>query len=193
MLNDFNGIEEYHNVFSVEYCDEIIRHFEIMSERGLINPNQRGADFVTDDRIVFDWAYTQNMYHYDFNLCAEFFGRIGEVYENEYMKKYSLLSESQQHSPKGMSVQRTGPSQGYHRWHAESACAGSSVRVVNYMLYLNTIEEGGETEFLYQGVKIKPEMGKIVFFPTAFTYPHRGNPIYKGYKYIITGWYTFDQ
>ena len=29
-------------------------------------------------------------------------------------------------------------------------------RVMAYTLYLNSVEEGGETEFLYPGVKIKP-------------------------------------
>ena len=65
--------------------------------------------------------------------------------------------------------------------------------VINYMLYLNDIDEGGETEFLYQGKKLKPEQGKVVIFPCGFTFPHRGNPIYKGEKYIITGWYTYDR
>ena len=60
-------------------------------------------------------------------------------------------------------------------------------------VYLNDVEEGGETEFLYQGVKLKPETGKLVIFPTSYMYPHRGNPIYKGEKYIITGWYTYDK
>ena len=69
----------------------------------------------------------------------------------------------------------------------------TSSRVMAYTLYLNSVEEGGETEFLYQGVKIKPEPGKLAIFPAYYTHPHRGNPIYKGIKYIVSGWYTFDE
>ena len=98
-----------------------------------------------------------------------------------------------QHSPKGMSVQKTLPHQGYHAWHSENADLSSASRILAYTVYLNGVEEGGETEFLYQGVKIKPEPGKLSIFPTSFTHPHRGNPIYKGVKYIVTGWYTFDE
>lgn len=193
MINDQNGIEEYPNVFEKEYCDEVIRHFEVMAERKIVNANKGGHSFVTDDRIVFDWAHTQKVFHYDFALCNYFYEQLYEVYTNQYMEKYSTLKHSKQHTAKGMNVQRTSPHQGYHAWHAEAACKSSSSRVVNYMVYLNDVPEGGETEFLYQGVKLKPETGKLVIFPTGFTFPHRGNPIYEGKKYIITGWYTYDE
>jgi len=189
----YSGIEEYPNAFEPQYCEEIIKHFEVMARRDIVKPNNRGHGFVTDNRIVFDWAHTQKVYHYDYNLCDHFYQTINKIYLEDYIEKYSMLKHGAQHSPKGMSLQRTGPHEGYHAWHAESSDQSSSTRVVTYMLYLNDIDEGGETEFLYQGVKLKPEQGKLVLFPTSFLFPHRGNPIYTGYKYIITGWYTYDE
>jgi hypothetical protein len=190
MIN-FSGIEEYPNIFEKEYCEEIIKHFNVMAQREVVRPNHGEAS--SDDRVVFDWAHTQNQYHYDFGLCDYFYKQMHEVYTTQYIEKYTMLKQSEQHSPKGMSVQRTRPHQGYHAWHAEASDQSSSTRVVNYMLYLNDVDEGGETEFLYQGKKIAPEQGKVVIFPCGFTFPHRGNPIYKGEKYIITGWYTYDR
>lgn len=190
MNNDYNGIEEYLNVFDKEYCDEIIRHFKIMETRNITHTNNGIA--AQDNRIVFDWAYTSNTYHYDYNLCSFFYEKIHETYL-KYVEKYQILKTVDQHSPKGMSVQCTKPHEGYHQWHAEIGNLSSSARVINYMLYLNDIDEGGETEFLYQGIKIKPEYGKVVIFPCSFTHPHRGNPIYKNEKFIITGWYTYDK
>jgi len=190
---DYSGIEEYPNAFDKDFCQEVIRHFETLDDNRVINANRQGHGFVTDDRIVFDWAHTQGVYHYDYKICDYFYEKLKEIYTNEYMQKYSILQHSKQHSAKGMNVQRTSPHQGYHAWHAEAACKSSACRVVNYMVYLNNVEEGGETEFLYQGKRIAPEEGKLVIFPTAFTHPHRGNPIYKGLKYIITGWYTYDE
>ena len=192
MTINYDGIEEYKNTYEKEFCDEIIRHFEVMSERD-VTYKQDNIIKNQDERLVFDWAHTQGQYHYDFSLCNYFYKKLHEVYTTEYMEKYSMLKNSEQHSAKGMSVQRNNPHQGYHTWHQESADIGSSTRVVNYMLYLNDVAEGGETEFLYQGKKIKPEVGKLVIFPTNFIYPHRGNPLYKGSKYIITGWYTYDK
>lgn len=189
----YSGIEEYHNAFDKAYCEEIIKHFEVMARRDVVKPNNRGHGFVTDNRIVFDWAHTQKQYHYDYGLCDHFYQTVNEIYMTQYVEKYSMLKHATQHSPKGMSLQRTGPHEGYHAWHAEALDLSSASRIMTYMLYLNDVDEGGETEFLYQGVKLKPEQGKLVLFPTNYLYPHRGNPIYKGYKYIITGWFTFDE
>ena len=56
--------------------------------------------------------------------------------------------------------------------------------------YLNTVEEGGETEFLYQQVKFKPTRNTALLWPGSWTHQHRGNPPVSGNKYILTGWYS---
>ena len=58
------------------------------------------------------------------------------------------------------------------------------------MIYLNDVEEGGETEWLYQQLKIKPKKNTAVIWPGSFTHLHRGNPPISGTKYILTGWFT---
>ena len=72
-----------------------------------------------------------------------------------------------------MSVQKTLPTLVHHAWYPENADP-SSIRILAYTVYLNGVEEGGETEFLYQGVKIKPEPGKLSIFPHLYTF-HPGN------------------
>ena len=191
MDNNFNGIEEYKNAFPIEYCKKIIDTFEQRAEMQLTE-HQTGFK-NQDERIFMDMANHNNMFHVDANLCKFFYQTIMDTYEHKYRKKYDSLGSVCQHSPKGMSVQKTRPHQGYHAWHCENADLVTSSRVMAYTLYLNSVEEGGETEFLYQGVKIKPEPGKLAIFPAYYTHPHRGNPIYKGLKYIVSGWYTFDE
>ena len=61
-------------------------------------------------------------------------------------------------------------------------------RVLVYSIYLNDIEDGGETEFLYQHVRVKPKKGRTVIWPAYFPFVHRGNPPLKEDKYIITSW-----
>jgi hypothetical protein len=74
---------------------------------------------------------------------------------------------------------------GFHMWHDD----GKETRLITFIIYLNDIEEGGETEFLYQKTRIKPEKGKIVMFPCSYTHTHRGNPVLSNQeKYILTGW-----
>ena len=57
-----------------------------------------------------------------------------------------------------------------------------------FILYLNDVEEGGETEFLYYPKRIKPKQGTIILFPGSMTHTHRGNQTLSNEKYIITGW-----
>lgn len=187
-----NGIEVYSSAYSKEYCNDVIKAFNRMSALNQTY-TQSGIHKNSDERIMFDWAAGGNtMFNQDFNLCAHFFNVLNTIYTEQYVEKYDILKTFFQHTPKGMSVQKTLPHQGYHSWHTEVANSASSSRVAAYILYLNDVPDGGETEFLYHGVKVTPEAGKLLIFPTSYTHPHRGNPIYTGEKYIISGWFTFD-
>ena len=89
----------------------------------------------------------------------------------------------------GLKIQKTLPTQGYHLWHLEHGVGrDDSQRALVFTVYLNDVEEGGETEFLHQSIRAKPVKGRIVIFPSAFPYVHRGNPPLQGKKYIMTSW-----
>ena len=89
----------------------------------------------------------------------------------------------------GLKIQKTLPGQGYHVWHTEQAPVADNMRrALAYSVYLNDIEDGGETEFLNQAVRVKPKTGRIAIWPAGFPYVHRGNPPLKGEKYILTSW-----
>jgi hypothetical protein len=67
-----------------------------------------------------------------------------------------------------------------------------SYRVLTFLFYLNTVEEGGHTEF-WGNYKIKPETGKLLLFPASWSFPHCGKTPISDNKYIITGWlYTVE-
>jgi len=69
--------------------------------------------------------------------------------------------------------------------------AEKKYRVITFLWYLNTVEEGGETSF-GEELKIKPEMGKLLLFPASWTFPHAGKMPISSDKYIITGWLYID-
>ena len=56
-----------------------------------------------------------------------------------------------------------------------------------FLLYLNDVEEGGETEFLQGEYIVKPEVGKMVIFPSCWTFPHSGKIPISSDKYILIG------
>ena len=71
-------------------------------------------------------------------------------------------------------LQRTGPGEGYHVWHCEQGSRVSAHKHAFYIAYLNDIEDGGETEFLYQARRVQPIKGRIVIAPASYTHLHRG-------------------
>ncbi len=91
----------------------------------------------------------------------------------------------------GYAIQRTNPGEYYH-WHIDGGSHEFSQRQLVAVWYLNDVEgPGGETEFLYQQVKVRPEQGKLILFPPFWTHEHRGVTLQNGVKYIATTWVVF--
>ena len=61
-----------------------------------------------------------------------------------------------------------------------------------FMTYLNNVENGG-TDFLYQNYTTKAIKGNTVIWPAAWTHTHKGQISKTEDKYIITGWYVFNE
>jgi Rps23 Pro-64 3,4-dihydroxylase Tpa1-like proline 4-hydroxylase len=66
---------------------------------------------------------------------------------------------------------------------------GVSSRLISTVGYLNDNYEGGEIYFPYLDIKIKPEAGSVVFFPSNYIYVHEVMPISNGIRYAIPQWY----
>ena len=107
----------------------------------------------------------------------------------DYVTEFSGASNSISYEVK---LQKTPIQGGYSEWHSEQGPGEASTRVLSWMVYLNDVEDGGETEFLYQGVKQKAKKGVLLIWPASFTHTHRGNPPYSNEKYIVTGWTSFN-
>lgn len=91
----------------------------------------------------------------------------------------------------GYNLQRTHPGEYYH-WHVDGGPGEFSQRQLVAIWYLNDVPgPGGETEFLHQQVKIKPEEGTLVLFPPFWTHAHRGVAPERDTKYIATTWVCF--
>jgi len=63
-----------------------------------------------------------------------------------------------------------------------------SGRAVSAICYLNNDYEGGYVEFTNFGVKIKPEPGMLLLFPSNYAYEHIAHPVVSGTKYALVTW-----
>ena len=194
-IENFVGI--YEDAFPLDYCNDVIKMFNQMQEQGFTKTRQElamGEKTVKDDHAI----WTSEFYGHDTNLSSmhDAIGKkFNEVYWNEcyahYANEFAPLKDSDTHGIFGNKVQKTGIGQGYHVWHYESGTRVACHRLLTHIVYLNDVEEGGETELLYFHKRFKPKAGTMLIFPAAFTHTHRGNPPLSNEKYIITGWTEF--
>jgi len=109
----------------------------------------------------------------------------------KYAQEYSfidILPKTQVY--KGFKIQKYNPGECYSILHCESM--GSKLdRVLAWMIYLNDVTDGGETEFPSQDKKFQPRCGDVLFWPAHFTHPHRGIASKTQVKYIVTGWTVY--
>ena len=112
-----------------------------------------------------------------------------------YIKKYPECNKTDSWGCKSqVNIQHYKPNGGFYQWHCERA--SSDVHIISrhlvFMTYLNDVNDGGETEFLYQQLKIKPEKGLTLIWPVDWTFTHRGIPSSSEEKFIVTGWYNYN-
>jgi len=192
-FDQFIGIFE--NAATTEDCNKIIKHFDNVQDLNLtvkrtkfenINStlkNNNIYQFINEDDELLMQANK--------SILGNFINNLDEAY-NLYKKKYDIMDNLEVHKLNmDVKIQKTTPGEGYHVWHCENAGVATSRRLLLCMMYLNDVEEGGETEFLHQSIRVKPKAGTIVICPAYFTHLHRGNPPLKGNKYMINGWVEF--
>lgn len=186
-FNDFIGVWENHMPPAV--CNKIIKYFDdIMGDSDLSSKVDimNGVDqFSAKNLGRKDTSFLVN-YH-DSYLTAEI-NQYLQACLLSYIKEYGQLENSPIVSS-DIKMQKTSPSGGYHVWHYENSHWNFAQREMVWSLYLNTVDEGGETEWLYQNRRISPKQGTVVIWPAGYTHVHRGNPPLSGDKYILTGWY----
>ena len=126
-------------------------------------------------------------------LGEEYYYEILNPSVTEYVNEFEVLKEQNQFGiQEYINIQHYAPKQGYHAWHSERAGVGiANTRLLAFMTYLNDVENGGETSWLYQNLKIKPERGLTVIWPADWTHTHRGITAPNEHKYITTGWLSY--
>lgn len=65
-------------------------------------------------------------------------------------------------------------------------------RIFSSVLYLNDVDEGGETYFTDLDLSIKPVAGRLIMFPANYLYRHEAKPPISGEKFCIVSWYRED-
>jgi Rps23 Pro-64 3,4-dihydroxylase Tpa1-like proline 4-hydroxylase len=169
-----------------DFCEEVIRRFEAQPEyhhAGRIGQTQSKDLSIkkTTDLVVSDKD--------DWKDIDQIFFRCVAAALREFRESYPYFKGP--FKDMGYQVQRYRVGE-YYQWHIDGGSHQFSQRQLVVLWYLNDVPSpGGETEFLYQDVKIAPEQGKLVLFPPFWTHEHKAAMVEKGIKYIATTWVVF--
>jgi len=192
-IKDFIGI--YDGYIPDEACDQAIELFKKYNEfnkvfsrltfEGTTQDRKDDKQLFCEPDVLTDQEF--NVYKLK-TLMINFDMALRHYYTETNIKKYTAEDIFTDY----VKIQKTLPAQGYHVWHIEhNQGRENEKRILVYSIYLNTVEDGGETEFLYQSQRVKPVKGRIVIWPAGFPYVHRGNPPLSGEKYILTSWINY--
>ena len=91
----------------------------------------------------------------------------------------------------GYKIQHYRKNEGQFRWHFDALGPGGWERQLAVIIYLNSVEQGGETRFYRQDLQVKPVAGSALFFPPFWTHMHCGEIPRSGDKYIVSSFIRF--
>lgn len=178
----------FDNLLSHEECDEMVRLSEKKLKRSAIVDPTTGRDEIIDDRTSF--------------------GTFFHVRESEFVAKLDERISQLMHWPveKGEGIQilnyQVGGEYKPHYDYFPPQDQGSHVhlrnggqRVSTLIMYLNDVEDGGETIFPELGLAVAPRKGSAVYFEYCNSSSqvdpltlHGGAPVRRGEKWIATKW-----
>jgi hypothetical protein len=167
-------------------CEEIIKSFEkdLRREKGIFGGGQidqrvkNTTDLVLSGFSEKIWRQFDN-YLFD-SLKVGLKKYLNVIYNANGNLPNNLFDKT------GFQIQKYEKNIGKYIWHSDNFTEKNNDRFLTFIWYLNDVIEGGETCFL--NGKIKPTAGKLLIFPSTWTYIHKGNVPISEDKYIITGW-----
>lgn len=184
----FTQIYAQNNLLTANECEDLIKIIDNKSRPSTIsNP--------TDSEVVSDYrtSQTADLHYFDDSFYLQIDKKITACLGLD-----PFLGETAQ-------AQRYEPGQYYkEHWDFFSPftpeykiyCEWMGQRTWTTMIYLNDVEEGGETYFKHLNLKIKPQKGTMIAWNNVYKNGipnlktlHEALPPVSGNKYVITKWF----
>ena len=175
-------VQGYPGVLSRQACDDIVARFEADPRKypsrtaTRQNPLIRSGSMLEIPRYE-EWA----------DVC-QLITQVTRRCLDDYVQRYpslQFLARPENSLITPPIIERIEPGQGYG-YHVDAGAGGTHDRIVSGLFYLRDIAEGGETEFPFQLMHVKPKAGLLLLFPPFWTHLHRGVSPVSAVKYNIT-------
>ena len=172
------------NFLSEKECAELIKSSKPKLEPATVVSSTNSDNIVNNERTNKTAHWTEEDIEVKINKKIK-----------DTIKIYSKKSETPQVQNYQISEEYK-PHYDYFQKHAVDELKKGGQRSFTFMIYLNDVEEGGQTKFVELNQKITPKLGKAVIWcnldhnnkPDKQTL-HAGMPVIKGEKWILTKWF----
>lgn len=192
-IKDFIGV--FDDAVSEGFCNDVIKYFEYVQQASLVVNRQQSEGVnkfkKNDETYFFQDELVKEYQLHNTNILNEANIAFSNCL-NAYFNEYDVL-QSTNYGVYSYRLQKTKVGGGYHVWHHERGDLENQHRFLAFILYLNDVEDGGETEFHYYPRRVQAKTGRVLVCPADFTHTHRGNPPLSNDKYIITTWASYTK
>ncbi|MFC4022331.1 2OG-Fe(II) oxygenase [Oceanobacillus longus] len=165
------------NVLSDEECDELIRLSKDNMHRSKIGDVREVNDIRTSSGMFFDEEH--------------------DILKPIEKRVASIMNIPVEHA-EGLQILNYTPGQEYkahYDYFQAASKASKNNRISTLVMYLNDVDQGGETLFPELGFYVSPKKGMAVYFEYFYTDQrlneqtlHAGAPVIAGEKWVATQW-----
>lgn len=172
-------------VLSREFCLKLIDKFELNEDDRQVTTHLEGVRHFMEVSISKHWLAEHEMMVNQVQAAWKHYKTVNHI---EYNIQWPMQFGYEQ-----FRMKRYLPN-GKDEFgiHTDVGSYGSARRFLAFQWYLNTVDEGGATEFGYKQTEprcsIPAVQGRLLMFPPLWTHPHWGCKPISGPKYIVTGY-----
>lgn len=178
-LKDY--IQCYDNVLSKEFCKNVINTFKGDTENQTRIDSEKRPTFT--ELNISQQFLKKDPKWVDIQVNIQ---NIFVDYVSLYMKDLDLGPDfPAQYAFEEYRIKHYQPKTDEFLDHVDVGDHSSARRFLVCFLYLNDVENGGETAFPKLGLSIQPKCGRLLIFPPLWLYRHAGRPLEVGHKYIV--------
>ncbi len=178
----------FDNMLSSEECDELIRLSSIKLKRSTIVDPKTGQEEVIEERNSYGTFFSIDENEFITNLERRISAVMNWPVENGEGLQILNYKVGGEYKPHFDYFPPEDPGSAVH-------LAKGGQRVSTLVMYLNDVEEAGETSFPDVGLSVTPRKGAAVYFEYCNSQNqvdrltlHAGKPVIAGEKWIAAKW-----
>ena len=184
-LNDFCYSKD--NCLDERVCDELIEIFNTNSSFHERYDNDKIPNFtqlnLMSNNLISSFM-RNHLVHKSFEIVREYRERLPD--ETKFWPKKFGFEEFRIKHYKANGVDEFD-------MHVDAISNSTAKRFLVFFWYLNDVEEGGNTDFPYLNISVKPKKGSVFMFPPMWLFPHKGCPVTKGEKYLLSSYLHYGE